>query len=585
MVLKLLLAFVYLFNLRIYPLLFFFLYFACIGLNTIYSGSRTLIRKEGAYIPQDPNKTSVPPWIGPQHYPDANKIPAYDKHDGQYRVPFKAAPRETTSEDVQKRQSESRRRRQINEQKQRLSLEESTIGTGSLTSFFTAFDSGVNELDHPVHTKSALEMAKEDKLGEDSVEFDLVLKEDDEDGGSLASSVTLFSRSRTNTSHNHHKKLTVGFLDESIEEVAAAGEQSQSSTPRTPASSLFSQVRSKSILHSTRVRANVPVPKKQARVPNPVYSRKDLTMKLLKLEERGNSNFFKVNDYTMNAFALHSPDVVYQEGFEAADVEAVPDESAGVYQNRSHGPFRKNKPIGPYTSDIFQVKPPEYVAHKPVAAATSVDAAAAASGKLNATPSTKMNRSASSRTGLRLTPLSSTKGARSIATAAIDRPLSRSKEKNTEVLSQDSPTLLSTYTPKILRNDLEAEKNRCERTINKIIQRRHDSRYYGDKKALIDEESVMSAEEAEYHPSGQDLEEMHQSLTTRKSMEKWLDTHDIIRGPIGKRVEGASFLEAHKPLPSIALSLNGLLLDNNPYSLEDEFMKDLFYKPASEIGL
>ena len=309
------------------------------------------------------------------------------------------------------------------------------------------------------------------------------------------------------------------------------------------------------------------MPKKQARVPNPIFSRKDLTTKLMKMEERHDSQFFKVKDYTMSAFAIHSPEPVYVDEFEAADVEVVPDESAGVYQNRTHGPYRKNKPIGTFTSEIFQVKPPEYVPHKPTADTPN------ASTKTTSSPSTKSTKLMSSKSQPRLAPIMSS---RSLLTATIDRPLSSSKEVR-------EPAQPKIYKPQVLSKDIEMDRAKSERTINKIIQRRHDSRYFDNKTALVDEASLMSGgEEESITTPGKGTNIL---VTNRKSVDRWLDANDIIRGPIGKRVEGASFLEAHKPLPSIALSLSGLLLESNPYTPEDDFMKDLFYKPASEIGL
>lgn len=554
----------------------------------MHSGTRTLIVKEGAYVPQDPNKSSVPSWIGPGYYPDASKVPKFAQNGEQSRVPFKSQSRDPTSEEVQKRSSQSRRRRQISEYKTRMSAggaseshhSHSHASTESLDSFYTAFGEGSSALASRSRAPSetALELARRDHLGEES---NLMLNFDEDDGGgSLASSVTLNSSLRSRGSIANNKKLTVGFVEESL---ALPVQQSDASTPRTATSSLFSQVRSKSILKS-RIKKVVPARKKLAPILNPIYSRKDLTMKMLKLDERTHSLFFKVKDYTMNAFALHSPSVEYVDAFESADAPGEVDPQAGVYQNRTNAPYRKTKPIGTFTSEIFAVKPPEYVPQKP--------------GTSDARPANTISTitagTVTSEDGAAGAVTTTAESATDLATAAA-AAIQASDVSNNPVVAAIrapfdndaggfSPVSKKNYKPAVLSLDVQKERIRSERTVDKIIQRRHNSRYFEHKNhTLTDDTSVSSAGSA-LSPS---LAGAMQSLdiTSRKSLDKWFEHNQIIRTNKQKSsVEGASFLKEHKPLPSIALSLNGLLLEENPYSPDDEFMRDMFHRPASEIG-
>lgn len=547
----------------------------------MYSGSRTLIVKEGSYIPPDPNSSSLPTWMGPGYYPDAAKIPKFAQHDAQYRVPFKAQSRDATSEEVQKRSAQSRRRRQISECKTRISTSSengrhSRAGTESLESFYTAFGEGSSALTRsraPLET--ALELARKDNLGEDA-QLEIRFDEDD-GGGSLASSITLNSSLRSrNSTAGGNKKLTVGFVDESLNQLP---QQSEVSTPRTATSSLFSQVRSKSILKS-RLRKTAPPPKKQAPILNPIYSRKDLTMKMLKLDERTHSLFFKVKDYTMNAFALHSPTVDYVDEFEPADAPGEMDPAAGVYQTRSNA-YRKSKPIGTFTSEIFTVKPPEYVPHKPGAVDTRPSSTTTVTSA-----TTDTDDSHRVQTGADLTSAAAAAIKASESTKSPVVTASRAQSYSTNHTNITSNTISKkNYKPAVLSIDIEKERYRSERTVDKIIQRRHDSRYFDMKNhTLTDDASVSSADSAAVPSIAGAMQNLN--ITSRRSMDKWFDNNNIIRTNKQKsRVEGASFLREHKPLPSIALSLNGLLLEENPYGPDDELIREMFHRPASEIGL
>jgi hypothetical protein len=541
-------------------------------------------------------------------------------HDTQSRVAFKSQPRDAMSEEVMKRNAVERRRRQIAEFKQRISASESQAsgaqsrantgnGTESLESFYTAFGEGSSALSgsggskasSPVR-KSALELAKSDHLG-DSVNFELTF---DEDGGnSLTSSVTqgssmARSRGSTRGSQSSRSKMAVLFQDESMtgQELPGDGENSNASTPRTAASSLFSQVRGKSILKSNK-HTNVPPSQRRPPVLNPVYSRNDLTIKLITADERVNSQFFKVKDYTMNAFALHSPQVAYVDEFEPADAEGVPDPAAGVYQNRSSGPFRKGKPFGTFTSDIFVVKPPEYVPPKPVSqqerAERTLDASATQrvsspdGGASNSTPPPTGQKARTKPTpeqlARQLVSDSDSIGQKEKKVTKPRRPLHEpARRPNTKP-----------YKLPVLAVDIEADHTKCERTMTKIIQRRHDSLYFDHQHAMVDEDalSLSSGPVVTSVPDGTsgylDAAPVHvppSAVSTSRSVGKWLSTNGVIRANTNQpRVEGQTFLREHKPLPSIALSLTGLLLDDNPYSPEDEFMRDMFHRPASEIGL
>ena len=80
------------------------------GANCIYSGSRTLVRKEGNTFGD--SGTALPPWFGPQYY----EIPlSDDRPPTHYQVPFKSPGRKEVPDGVNERNAIFRRRQQVRE--------------------------------------------------------------------------------------------------------------------------------------------------------------------------------------------------------------------------------------------------------------------------------------------------------------------------------------------------------------------------------------------------------------------------------------------------------------------------------------
>ena len=624
----------------------------------MYSGSRTLIVKEGSYVPRDSNATSLPAWIGPGHYPDAAKIPSYNRHDTQACLPFKSQSRYSTSEEVNKRIAINRRRRVISEHKERINTGESlsssrnhrSRGSGNdsmtLQSLDTGFGEGSSILDYsnhqPLHP-TALELAKADLLGDEpqlEVEVPISNKkeyiEDDDGGLSLVSTLSYNStaiHSRSSTANRMKKLHNVEFIDNDNNNKCSTAETTGSTTPRTSSSSLYNQSPGKSILKSYR--HSVPLPQRQAPVLNPVYTRKDLTAKLIQADDRINSNFFKVKDYTMNAFGLHPPNVSYINEFEPAEAEGSVDSSAGVYANRMSGlPTRVPKSVGAYTSEIFIVKPPEYVPNRPdkppsdqppTVTASSSSAKLPEGSKRNLTIVTSRSSSvigiATSAAGAGVAGMQrsnsnkpvfspSSSGRNSLQSSPL--PTSTTNNNTTVLakhlpLSEPSPTRRSCkpYQPAVLSRDIQTDRDKSERTIDKVIRRRHDSTYFQQQnKALIDE-NILTGITSPYEPNhtitsttnttstaANPLPDITIPLTesvlnSSKNVNKWLNSNQIIRKKSNKKFpNGESFLKERIELPSIALSLTGLLLEENPYSPnKDEFMRELYHRSASEIGI
>jgi hypothetical protein len=64
------------------------------GCNTIYHGTRELLRKDGTQHLKDDEDRSLPPWFHPQYYDHALDIPSFEqKHDAHYQLAFRSISR------------------------------------------------------------------------------------------------------------------------------------------------------------------------------------------------------------------------------------------------------------------------------------------------------------------------------------------------------------------------------------------------------------------------------------------------------------------------------------------------------------
>ena len=62
-----------------------------IGMNTIYSGTRVLTKKEGNLLKENTGASSLPPWFHPQYYEHADFVPK--KRDAQFQQSFNSISR------------------------------------------------------------------------------------------------------------------------------------------------------------------------------------------------------------------------------------------------------------------------------------------------------------------------------------------------------------------------------------------------------------------------------------------------------------------------------------------------------------
>ncbi|KAJ1422471.1 hypothetical protein B484DRAFT_420922 [Ochromonadaceae sp. CCMP2298] len=489
------------------------------GANTMFESSRTLIRKDGNYGPEE-GASSVPSWIGPQHYNLASDPKSWE-HVGQYQLAFKSKPRSAPSKEAAKNAGTVRRRKQIEECKLRQSAQ-----PASSVSIFENLGDSVSTTS--LERLTAFSLASLDS--DEASELDSLPKyqEHDDDG----SGTVVSARSVRSRGHSVGRK-NVGFQDGLLDN---RGEVLI--TPRTPNCSVYSGLKPRSILtHPRPTTTETAARIVQAPVLNPIFTRKDFTMKMIRNEEAVQTRFFKVKDYTMDAFAGHPARVSYIDEFEAEDKEIVLDSSYGVYQHRTHTTYRKPPPIGTFTSDIFYVKPPEYVpAHKEKVETKEADASVETEGS-NTSPGGGEN---------------------------VKKGLFGYKEK----VSQE-------YHLTPLEADIDAERIRQERTVDKWLLRRMDSRKFKVFEPEVEEEDISFLGNPRMNRAA--------AVESNHSIEHWLRENNVIRANKEKRVGGVEFLAAHKPLPSIALSLEGLTLPHNPYTPDTPHLRSTFAKVEKDL--
>jgi hypothetical protein len=515
------------------------------GANTMYQEDRTLVRKEGTYCPEEEG-TSVPSWIGPQYYPNAGSEPKRWEHAGQYQLAFKSMPRSAVSKEEAKNRQAARpaHSAQFNFEHMGDTMSASHSSLDGLTAFSLAsleYEEGSEEL---------------------------ALQVDGDDGSGTAAS-TRSGRSRSNSPG----RKNVGFQE-------ALLDRGEASTPRTPSSSIHSERRTKSILRHPRPTTTETAARVvQPQIQNPIFTRKDFTMKMLRMEEAAQTRFFKVKDYTMDAFAGTPSHVNYIDDFEADDKDIQLDSSYGVYQHRTHSTYRKPPTIGTFTSDIFYVKPPEYVpAHKEkveqqareAEGFTGVSAVYAVSGVTGAGTAVDAGWGqfgdavdANNLTYESAASITSS-GHKKKEIPGYAKALAGKGHEHKE------------YHLRPLTADLELARNKQERTVDKILLRRNDSRKTGKFENLTEDDLSLVSNDSFKRSTGR----MPRSAAVENhhNLERWLRENHVIRANRDKRVGGAEFLAAHKPLPSIALSLTGLILPHNPYTPDDPFVKSTFGK-------
>lgn len=489
------------------------------GNTVIIEGTtRTLHTREGKYQPLDISKSSsLPSWMGPQFYKETGGQPQFPKPDSHYKLPFNQTPRqEELLQGVREHRLRiGQRREQINQYKHQLN------STGSIASNDRTISSTQSTVSHMLEDLNAgydsNEGPKQSNI-EDHVRSQRgVLITDNHlpltETGQKSVSVVYSPSS---------KQMTFSRVGSISGAIAVTGDLDQ----RNPNTAHLVSTRVNK--NKNKRRTSFQRSKSEQQVTTRAFRDIDeFTAKLLKAADPDfctrRRTISKSTDYTFNAFAKYSlPSNNYNTttAYEPDDKDAPPSSSLGLYQNvRSSNtpsgahintpPHIGDPPrigdLGIYTSDIFVVKPPDYIPPKERLHLDLV-------GNDNATK----HRSKSI---LKSSFMRDDKGRNSITNSAK----SKSKPSTGRTISPSViPTPVAPLSPSILNDDSDSQ------------------------------------------------------ITA--TIHEWYKNNDIIQGQKFKRISARkTLLDKYSVLPSTELSLNGLLLEENPYLPTDPFLKDVVY--------
>lgn len=484
------------------------------GNTVIIEGTtRTLHTREGKYQPLDVSKSSsLPSWMGPQFYRESGGQPQFPKPDSHYKLPFNQTPRqEELLQGVREHRSRiGQRREQINQYKHQLN------STGSIASndrTISSTQSTVSNMLEDLNTgydsnegpkQSSIEDQVRSKRSVLITDNHLPLSETGQNSASVVNSPS--SKQRLPSSFSRVGSISgatavTGDLDQRNPTTAHLA--STTGTNKSKRRTSLQRSKSEQLLTTRAFRDIDEFTAKLLKATDPDFCTRRRTIS-------------KSTDYTFNAFAKYPlpSNKNTTTTYEPDDKDAPPSSSLGLYQNvrSSNTPsgVHINTPprigdLGIYTSDIFVVKPPDYIPPKERLHLDLV-------GNDNATKHR-------SKTILKSSFMRDDKGRSSSNNSAK----SKSKPSTGRTLSPSViPAPVAPLSPSILNDDSDSQ-------ITAIIH-------------------------------------------------EWYKNNDIIQGQKFKRISARkTLLDKYSVLPSTELSLNGLLLEENPYLPTDPFLKDVVY--------
>jgi len=220
----------------------------------------------------------------------------------------------------------------------------------------------------------------------------------------------------------------------------------------------------------------------------------------------------KSTDYTFNAFAKHPLQSNHLTAYEPDDKDAPPSTSLGLYQNVRPSntpsgahitpPRERIGELGIYTSDIFVVKPPDYIPPK--------------------------------------------------------ERLHLDLDGNDNATKHRSKTVLKSS---FMRDDRDRSNTNSAKSKSKPSTGR-----------------TMSPAVIPSSPVSPSILNDDSDSNITATIREWYKSNDIIQGQKFKRTSvRKTLLDKYSVLPSTELSLNGLLLEENPYLPTDPFLKDVVY--------
>jgi hypothetical protein len=422
------------------------------GANCVYTGTRTLIRKEGNAFADV--GTALPPWFGPQYY-DLNL--KEERPKTHYQVPFKSSGRSDVPDGVYQRNANFRRKQQVKNRK----------SPDYIPSASTSSGISFKEL-----------LAVDDSSSPDADDFGMVTPPDEVENYDVSS----VKKSASSGSYFIDRKTLA----------SSASSYRRDFCPSKSLSSHDSMLKSHSYgttgsLDTIKARHQKPPPRL-----NPVHAHHEYALKILSTEEK-QSRKWQVPDFTKGALSAQ-PSVEFDE-YRIEDTfnqdECTQQTNCEISQ-ASIDSEKALKAGAKYNADIFFMQPTDY---RP--------------------PSVLLPHFRSSNTSRVATPDS---------TSRITSPADRFRSSRSPLQIQ-SPG--------------------------------------------------KSASKKKFHPSTNNLhlDQLSSDQSIGSVVDDWCKSNGVINTKVRKgRKKHDDFLEQHPKLPSIALSLSGLLLDENPYTEQDEII-------------
>lgn len=468
--------------------------------------------------------------MGPQFYKETGGQPQFPKPDSHYKLPFNQTPRqEELLQGVREHRSRiGQRREQINQYKQQLN------STGSIASNDGTISSTQSNVSHMLED---LNEGFDSNEGPKQIEGNLrsqrgVLITDNhlpltETGQQKSGSVVVdivndHSSQIVHSPSSQHTLPSPFSRVDSISGATATADLVQHNTTTHLASSGGSKNKRRQSLQRSK--------SEQLLMTRAFRDVDEFTAKLLKATDPDfctrRRTISKSTDYTFNAFAKYPLPSNNKTAYEPDDKDAPLSSSLGLYQNvrssntpsgtHSSTPSHSSTTshistpphigdLGIFTSDIFVVKPPDYIPPK--------------------------------------------------------------ERLHLDLIGNDNTTK---HRPKTMLKSsfIRDDKDRSNTNSAKSKSKPSTGR-------TISPTSAIPIPVAPLSPSIlNDDSDSHITAT----IHQWYKNNDIIQGQKFKRISARkTLLDKYSVLPSTELSLNGLLLEENPYLPTDPFLKDVVY--------
>eukprot|EP01039_Chlorochromonas_danica_P009153 gene9153-10104_t len=497
------------------------------GGNTIFQESRTLIRKDGQALP-DPSETSLPPWIGPQYY---SPTPLdHSKSDTFYKMPFRQRKHHGTHgiEQTKKCREAIRSR-----QREVLPSEENMDATATNNMLSSSSNGQVSI--HDLHDFSG----------------------GDEEGAELSRWPSLRTSFSSTISGKSPRTEATGREDQGGLQFLPPSRKASTITQLTKNTGQLSSSDLKDAFQRSRRKVSV--------LCDPIKTHHAYTLKILEAEDKLFEQR-KSKDYTLNALSFQPPLQLLSCDIEPLSTpNTAPDGTPNTERSAIGGNVEsilamqhQAIPKLKYSSEVFRIKKvpyrsAEYLLKENKSRRASKSPLRRGSVKPSGSQPVSRRQSTVSLGGSISTLYSSLSGSRPTS-SRHGRPTTSGRPGSSH--SEKSPLQSGQSTP----SDGSDDEN------NDFL--------YGmdireDRLAVVEEDSQGDNTTSVAMP----FEVPPPTESVDSAISDWCKQRNVVRVGLSKAKRKDSFLEHHHALPSVEFSLAGLLLQENPYTEEDELIR------------